>query len=206
LRDYLEVPFPEPGTPVESLPLLALDLETTALRPREGHIVSVGYVPVDGLRVELSGAGHVLVADGGEVGQSATVHGITDDAKDGGVPLEEALRAVLEALAGRVLLAHFAPIEVGYLAAATERLWGAPLPMVVVDTMDLERRLVTDHFVLEPQTGALRLWGARARYGLPRYRAHEALTDAIACAELFLAQAAELHDRHATLTLKDVRA
>ena len=36
------------------------------------------------------------------------------------------------------------------------------------------------------------MWAARGQYGLPRYAAHAALTDALACAELYLAQVAEL--------------
>ena len=39
--------------------------------------------------------------------------------------------------------------------------------------------------------GQLRLWNARTRYGLPVYKAHNALTDAVATAELYLAQVAE---------------
>jgi len=56
--------------------------------------------------------------------------------------------------------------------------------------------------------GALRLSTARAHVGLPRYAAHEALTDALACAELYLAQRAELEaERPETaLTLRHVVA
>ena len=41
-------------------------------------------------------------------------------------------------------------------------------------------------------TDAYRLGAARQRYGLPEYRAHDALTDALAAAELFLAQIGHL--------------
>ena len=56
--------------------------------------------------------------------------------------------------------------------------------------------------------GAMRLWTARERRALPAYRAHEALTDALACAELYLAQRAELQARtpETTLTLRHVVA
>ena len=55
----------------------------------------------------------------------------------------------------------------------------------------------------EASPDELRLWRARRRYGLPRYRAHDALIDALACAELYLAQTAELRDRGVT-TLRDL--
>ena len=60
VRDYLSTPGPAPRTDVSELPLLALDLETTGLDPRTDQILSVGFVPVDGLRIELGGAEQIL--------------------------------------------------------------------------------------------------------------------------------------------------
>ncbi|HWO51910.1 MAG TPA: exonuclease domain-containing protein [Ornithinibacter sp.] len=211
LRDYLAVAPPGPETPLDDLALLAVDIETTGLDPRRDRVLSIGWLPVDGGRVRLGGAGRVVVRDAGGaagVGQSATVHGLTDDRLAGGVPLEDAGARLLVALTGRVLLAHFARIETGFLTAVCERAWGASMPCVVVDTLDLERRAVTGVWGSEPAPGARRLWTARERRALPAYRAHEALTDALACAELYLAQRAELQARtpETTLTLRHVVA
>ena len=206
LHDYLSVPLPEPDTPVDELALLAVDIETTGLDPRTDRVLSIGFVPVDGRSVVLGGAGRVVVRDDTGVGQSATVHGLTDDALAEGVALPDAVAILLHALSGRVLLAHFARIETGFLSAACERLWGAGMPCAVVDTFELERRAVAGGWGSEPEAGALRLWTARERRGLPVYRAHEALTDALACAELYLAQRAELAARSpgTRLTLRDL--
>ncbi|QIK74585.1 hypothetical protein [Nocardioides piscis] len=65
--------------------------------------------------------------------------------------------------------------------------------MTVVDTLALQHRLVAD--VHGEVNGSLRLDAARKRFGLPRYSAHHALTDAIAAAELLLAQVAELEQK-----------
>jgi len=208
LHDYLVVPPPGPATPLDDLRLLAVDIETTGLDPRRDRVLSIGWVPVDGGRVLLGGAGRAVVRDGAGVGQSATVHGLTDDRLAGGEPLEDAVARLLSALTGRVLLAHFARIETGFLGSVCERVWGAPLACVVVDTFELERREMGGGWGSEPQAGALRLWAARGRRGLPVYPAHEALTDALACAELYLAQRAGLQERSAetTLTLRHVVA
>jgi DNA polymerase-3 subunit epsilon len=208
LSDYLSVPLTPPSVPLSELRLLAVDIETTGLDPRADRMLSIGYVPVDGGSVVLGGAGRVVVRDDAGVGHSATVHGLTDDALARGEPLADAVAGLLAALTGRVLLAHFARIETGFLSAACERLWGASMPCVVVDTLELEHRVVTQRGQRDPAPGALRLWAARERHGLPVYRAHEALTDALACAELYLAQRSELEAAtpETTLTLHQVMA
>lgn len=208
LRDHLATPVPDAGTPLERLPLLAVDVETTGLDTERDRVLAVGWVPVDGLAVDLSRARRLVLGTRTEVGQSATVHGLTDDVVAAGVIPKQALAELLGALSGRVLLAHHAAIEIGFLDAACRRLHGVPLDPACVDTLDLQRRVLAGGAALapDPPPGALRLWAARERYGLPRYRAHEPLTDALACAELYLAQAAELSLRtRRPLTLASVR-
>ncbi|MFL0578537.1 exonuclease domain-containing protein [Dietzia sp. 179-F 9C3 NHS] len=204
LRRYLETAPPGPDTPLADLPLLAVDVETTGFDPRRDRLLSVGFVPVDGDRIVLAGAGGTVVRGDGPgdddgVGQSAVLHGLTDDALATGRSDVEALDAVLDALTGRVLLAHFTQMETGFLGELCTRLHGVTAPFVVVDTLELHHRLLTGGpdmgFSTDPSPGELRLWAARERYGLPVYRAHDAVVDALACAELYLAQIKELGDR-----------
>jgi DNA polymerase-3 subunit epsilon len=201
VRVYLETSPPSPRTDVTHLPLLALDLETTGLDPRSDRILSVGYVPVDGLQIDLSGAEQLLCRADVEVGQSAAIHGITDDALTSGISQRSMLERVARALTGRVLLAHHAAIETEFLSTAFARELGVVLPIAAVDTMELQSRVLRSHGGEDLPPGALRLATARAHLGLPRYAAHEALTDALACAELYLAQVARLSGGRA-MTLK----
>ena len=191
LADFYRVPIQPDATPASELRLLAIDIETTGLDPARDQMLSVGFVPVDGEEIVLSGATHRVLAADAEVGQSAVFHGITDDQLTAGTPVAEAMAETLDALAGRVLLAHFAHIEVSFLSRVCVRLFGAPLEVPVVDTLVLHDRLINRGFDDEAKAGELRLWAARERYGLPRYAAHEALTDAVACAELYLGHLAE---------------
>lgn len=213
LKRYLEAPVPDKSTPVGELPLLAVDVETTGLDPRRDRVLSVGFVPVDGDRIVLAGSGSMVirtdvVSDDGGVGQSAVVHGLTDDLVAGGVPVTDALDLLFTALTGRVLLAHYSRIEIGFLSALCRRTYGVRPSLVAVDTLGLQRRVTSTRidmgFPSDDSVEDLRLWGARERYGLPRYRAHDALVDAVACAELYLAQVAELEQRGAR-TLGDLR-
>ena len=205
LRDYLLSPPPADDTPLRSLPLLAVDVETSGLDPRADHLLSIGFVPVDGYQVQLAGAGQTLVRQTSAVGDSARFHGLTDDVLARGDALKDALDATLAALRGRVLLAHHAAIEVGFLNRACEQVYGVAGQFTVVDTMALQFGLLSQGFDDEPPQGSLRLWNARGQFGLPRYAAHEALTDALACAELYLAQVAELESVR-PLTLKALSA
>lgn len=183
------------GPPAAELELLAVDLETTGLDPRRDHVLALGWVLVSGGEVHLGTARERQVRPpaGAEVGDSATVHGLTDDVLAGSPSLAEVLPELLADLEGRVLLAHHADLELGFLARALEGLGRQELPPAV-DTMRLQARvLARPHQTVPP--GALRLDAARRWFGLPRYSAHRALVDAVATAELFLAQLAELEHR-----------
>ena len=57
---------------------LAVDVETTGLKPERDQLVSIGWVPVNGRVIDLSGAKYYVFA-GASVGDSATIHGVTDD-------------------------------------------------------------------------------------------------------------------------------
>lgn len=191
LADFYRADIPADATPASDLKLLAIDVETTGLDPATSQTLSIGYVPVDGLAITFAGARHFVLAAQVEVGQSATLHGLTDDMIAAGTPIRDALAETLAALTGRVLLAHFARIEVNFLSRLCEQHFGAPLVVPVIDTLELHQRIITPGFNDEARGNQLRLWNARARFGLPVYGAHEALTDALACAELYLAHVAE---------------
>ena len=186
-----------PDPPVAELELLALDLETSGLDPARHEVLSIGMVPVRGLVIDLAGAQHYAVrpAHPDGVGQSATVHGITDDAAADAAPLAAVLPQVCAALHHRVLLAHHAVIEVAFLTRACREAGLVVPDLRVIDTVVLQRRVLARGRP-RGQVGEeeLTLEGARRFLGLPRYHSHEALTDALACAELYLAQVAALGD------------
>lgn len=194
---------PDDRTPLDRLSLLALDLETTGLVPGHDRILAVGVVPVDGGRLDLAGARRWLV-DHDDPGGAVTVHGLTHDDLATGRTLEQVLADVREALVGRVLLAHHAGFELGFLHHAYRGEGEEPPTLTAVCTLRLQRRVLAAAGVHEPPRGSLRLWQSRARFGLPVVRAHDALGDALACAELYLAQTAELGARR-RLVLRDVR-
>lgn len=169
--------------------LLAVDVETTGLKPGVHQMVSIGWVPVNGNVIDLSGAEYYVLA-GVEIGDSATIHGVTDDdvARLGQDPAE-VLAAFERAFARRKLLAHFAQMETGFIGQLFYDVRGERWRLredEVVDTMTLERRHM-ERMGTYPRGEDLRLARVRQRYSLPLYGNHNALTDAIACAELYMA-------------------
>lgn len=207
VRD-LATDLPTVTASLAEVELVALDLETTGLDPDRDAVLSIGWVPIVDHRVQLRQARQLIVCPpaGTEVGASATFHGLTDDQVRSAPPLEDVLPEILAALRGRVLVAHHAPIEVEFLGRAVQSSLRARLPLVSIDTLQMQRRL-NGRELGERPPGSLRLDACRGQYGLPRYGAHLALTDAIGTAELLLAQAAELaHRRHGAPTLADLGA
>lgn len=187
LRTCLETPLPDARQPVADSAFLAVDLETTGLDPERDAILSIGWVAMDGAAIDLASAGHCLVRPDCPVPErSAVIHRITDREAAGGVTIEHALDALFAALAGRILVAHHAALELGFLEQACLRLYGVRPPLPVVDTLRLAETAMRRAGRPIPADG-LRLHSLRARYNLPAYRAHDALLDALAAGELFAA-------------------
>jgi DNA polymerase-3 subunit epsilon len=205
LADYLQQSLPSATAASESIEYLALDFETTGLKPHEDRIVSMGWVVIRNEGIRLNDAQHLLIRpDSALAEDSVTVHGITDAHAEAGMSEREALDILLSALKGRVLLAHHVEIEAGFLRAACERQYHSPLPFQNIDTLKLSKRVLSRKTEGPFAPGALRLFNLRERYGLPRYRPHSALEDALSAAELFLALLAEIRGNSHSVRLKQL--
>ncbi len=185
-------------TPLEQAPLLALDVETTGLDSRRDSIVSLGLVPFDLHRIRCREANYWVVKPACELSsQSVTFHHITHSDIQSAPRLDAVLEPLLTAMAGKIMVVHYRPIERGFLDQALRQLLGEGLQFPVIDTMQLEARLHPRkrqpgwlRQLLNKPSVSIRLADSRLRYGLPLYQAHHALTDAVATAELLQAQSA----------------
>lgn len=191
LAEFLAAPLAARNTDYRNGRYLAVDFETDGLDPSTGQLLSAGWVAIDGEQINLSSAQHHVVHNRQPLNsQSVTIHHLTDDIVASGEPLEQVMQQLLQQLQGRILLVHHAAMDVTFLTAACHQLFGSAPPLQVIDTLALARRRLLRRN--QPiASGSLRLAALREHYGLPRYRAHDALSDAIAAGELFLALAAE---------------
>jgi DNA polymerase-3 subunit epsilon len=180
---------------IDSTPLIGVDLELTGRNKNKDRIVAMGWTQVDGGRIRIGSNRHLLIGpppgvDSG-VGDSAVIHELRDSDVAGGVPIETALTALFTAAQGRVWVFHHAELDASFLQQACLRWAGVAPPFIALDTLRIEYRLRRRRE--QPvKPGDLQLDKIRSRYGLPRYAAHNALSDAFACAELLLAIAAQL--------------
>ncbi len=196
-RQLVKTPAPAPGTPFAEVEFVCLDIETTGLDPATVDMLSIGWVLIRDARVDLSTAESHVVKPAGDLGDSPSIHGLTDTMVDRGISPAEAMQRVVRVLTGRVLVVHHAGLDKKLLDRFSRELFGEKLLVPVVDTLALENRRKSRHHHLE-DTRSLRLADLREHYKLPWYRGHDCLVDAISTAELLLAMVAH-HDAPTTL-------
>ncbi len=186
LEIYYRASPPAEDVELDEVAIIALDFESDGLG-EDAALLEAGWVGMDLASIDLSTARRERIRARDALQETAvTIHQITDSQAAKGRPEKDVVDELVEKLAGKIILAHFAQIEAGFLNAVCQRQYDAPFVGHFVCTMQLEQRW----FPKERAADGLRLGKLRAAYGLPQYRAHDGLTDAIACAELFLAQLA----------------
>lgn len=189
----LERALPSRGARIADIEMIALDFETTGLDPKRDHIIAAGWILVRGDRIVIASAREIRVRDDSAegVGQSAVIHGILDSDLNDAEGSESLVERLLPELAGRAIIAHAAAIERTFLNTLLRKMGGSAMPNPFIDTLSLERLLIEGNGGrVHDSRGELTLDACRTRHGLPEHQQHSAAADAMAAAELFLAQLA----------------
>jgi DNA polymerase-3 subunit epsilon len=168
---------------------VALDFETTGLDPVRDDVISFGLVPIVDGRIDLSAALYREVAPRVEPRHSSIrVHHLRTQDLVSAPPMSHVLDEFREALAGRVILAWAARVEIAFLRrifGGWDRTWRSRTIDVRTLIVALEREA--------PETGSdpgrYALGSAAERFGVPVEQTHHALDDAFMTAELFLVAA-----------------
>lgn len=177
---------------------VALDLETTGLNPKRDAILSAGWVPIRGGVIRWGERRYRLVRPDGRAegrgDQAVAIHGLLPDETADAESVAALVDELADALIDRTLVVHWGRLDVGILRRVFrehEVPWPNPR---VVDTVHLLHRLDRRRNLTVPHAEATptQLPAARAQLGLPPHDEHDALHDALATAELFLALRARL--------------
>ena len=203
LHDFYSHGFIDKKTPVQNITFTVLDIETTGLDLARDHVISIGLIDIKNLGIQLNTSWHQIVQTRHNIPEdSAVIHQITDDRIATGITLSTAMKYLLQRLQGKVLIAHHASIELGFINKICQALYNETFIIPTIDTQCLAERQIKrrqDHI----KSGSLRLFNLRKHYGLPAYKAHNALSDALSTAELFLALVNDLYPKQ-DCKLKDL--
>ena len=190
---YARAELPPARTPWLQARWCALDFELTGLDASADEIISFGALPIDDGRVRLEGAAVGLVRPTAPLAESAIrVHGLRALDLAHAPPAREGLDPLLAAMAGRVLVAHHAPVERAFLGDALRAL-RLRLRGPVLDTAVLARVWLAERDGELP--GFLDLGALARECGLPVHSPHTAIGDALTTAQLFVAAASQLDAR-----------
>lgn len=202
LQQYYSTGIPHPSTPLEEVIFLAMDFETTGLSSDEDDIITIGTVPFNLNRIFINQAQHWTVKPRKQLAEeSVVIHGITHSDVLDAPDLSGVYEDVLAHMAGKVMVVHYQRIEREFFDKALMARIKEGIEFPVVDTMEIETTLQQKinggivNKIRGRKPESVRLGASRARYGLPLYTPHHALTDAVATAELLQAQIAHHYDR-----------
>lgn len=152
---------------------VALDLETTGLDPKRDAIIEIGCVKFCGQ--EMLGEWHSLVSPGRALPFKITqLTGITNRELADAPPLRELVGPLRRFVEDLPVVAHNTGFDLGFLRAA-----GVVFPGLALDTFELASIVI-------PATSSYSLGALSERFGLRLGRAHRALDDARATAQLFV--------------------
>ena len=174
---------------------VAFDLETTGLSSQTDTIIEIGAV---------------IMKDGKEVDRFQTfvdphrtldkkiveLTGITDEMLQGAPSIEEVLPKFLEFCGERVLVAHNADFDTGFVRAACNKL-GLPYTITSADTLILAQNLM-------PQLGKHKLDIVANALSLPEFNHHRAADDAVICGMIMARFFQMLMEEHGIDTLQKI--
>jgi len=204
VSEFLDTPLPRKQHFINDAELIAVDFETTGLVPAKDDIISMGFCPVHNGIIRLADCLHIVInTEQALTSDNVAIHGLTDDVLTRGITQQQALLKFMELTKGKVIIAHFHSIERTFIQKLAKQMLGMSLPLSFIDTFWLaEKRMKNRQQAIA--SNSLRLFNLRKQRGLPNYKAHNALEDAISTAELFMAQQASIDNSMDKTRLRDV--
>jgi DNA polymerase III epsilon subunit family exonuclease len=166
----------------ESLSYVALDVETTGLDSWRDRVVEVSVLPFhfddEGALIEEEGFCSLVNPAMPIPESSIAIHGITDLEVSSAPFFPELIRPLDVLLSGRVMVAHNAPFDEGFIRAEYSRARALPPLGEIADSLILTRMAFPGLFSYSLGKAAFLL-------GIDSGSSHRALDDAHTCMLLF---------------------
>jgi DNA polymerase-3 subunit epsilon len=173
----------EPPTLGEAI---SIDCETTGLSPRKDDIVAVAAVPIHGNRILASRRFEATVRPSVKLKPDAIkVHGLREKDVAGGRAMPEVLPELLRFIGSRPLVGYYLEFDVAMINKHVRRMLGIelPNPRIEVSGVYYERK----YGDAPPGTQVdLRFVSILADLGLPALDQHDAYSDALMTAMMYL--------------------
>ena len=185
-RQLKDLAWAHLAEPYDGDELVSIDCETTGLDVKTDQILSVGAIKVKGDTILTSERLDFLVRPKEAVSErTILIHHIRPVDLAEAVPVDEAIRRVLEFVGPRPLIGYFLEFDVGMLNKYVRPLLGVGLPNPQIEVS----RLYYDWRAPQVPPGGnidLRFETIRQRLDLPRRAAHDAFNDALLTAMMYL--------------------
>ena len=163
--------------------MIVFDLETTGLSNRTCKIIEIGAVKIRA--GEVVDIFDIFVDPECEISEEITnLTSITNDMVKGAPKEREALEMFFEFAGDRLLIAHNAGFDVGFIRVAAER-QGMPFTNTYLDTVGLSK-------YVNPELNRHKLDIIAKHYNLPEFHHHRASDDARVLAEIFFVMLSRL--------------
>ena len=151
---------------------VAFDLETTGLSSKNDRIIEIGAVLMENGK-EIDRFQTFVDPEMRLQKETVDLTGITDDMLQGAPKLEAVFPKFLEFVGDRVLVAHNADFDTGFIRAACEKL-GYPYNYTSADTLVMSQNLL-------PHLSKFKLDVVANALNLPEFNHHRAADDAVTC-------------------------
>lgn len=194
--------------PLDELPLVFFDIETTGLEYARCHIIEVAAVEFRGGKETARFSSFVKPIDPDQPAtlfgkpvaaipaEITRITGIGREMVEGAPEFEEIYPALRKTFGEAILVAHNAEFDLSFLAHKLEKMGEKRPTNPIIDTLKLSR-------ALERGPGPHNMDYLKKKYGITAAKAHRALDDTLALQEVFLKLAAQI-PRTGPLKLRDL--
>ncbi len=197
------------GLSLEEYEFTVVDTELTGMDHRKDEIVSIGAVRIRGMAIAPGENFYAVVRPSCLPKACTLIHRITPSEVEAAPDLADVLPEFADYLGQSLVVGHHIGMDMAFINRASRGILGGPMVNPCLDTLRLaqvheeERRM--DHDDRFNPRLSYTLADLSGQYGLPRFPAHNALSDAMQTACLFLFLARKLR-KGCLRTLKELHA